>query len=92
MQLQDIIFVCQEYQSLGYGAQGQLDSILAGEAIAKQDRHLLESITNFLDWASGLDVTEAEELHNRIQDYLDAPNPATSTETRGAISRKEKLS
>lgn len=71
MQLQDVIFICQEYSSLGGGAQEQLNNIMAGEPLSKQDHHILEALVNFLDWASTFDVTEAQELHDRIADFLE---------------------
>lgn len=78
MQLQDILFICQEYESLGSGAHEQLNNIMAGESLAKQDRHLLASIADFLDWASTFDVTEAGELHERIVDYLEQEQPQSA--------------
>lgn len=74
MLLQDIIQIAQEYESLGGGAHEQLNNIMAGEAIAKQDRHILEYLVNFLDWATSYDaVDDAAELRDYISDYLDNP-------------------
>jgi hypothetical protein len=75
MFLQDIIEIAQEYESLSNSEKESLNNIMAGEAIAKQDKIVvLPGLVNLLDWMAGYnEASEAAVLRDYISDYLDNP-------------------
>jgi hypothetical protein len=75
MELQDLIRLCDEYDSLGHGAQGLLDQMLGGDSfdeMGSDARHYLPYAANFLDFVSGYDVAGAAELYDKVTDYLES--------------------
>lgn len=75
MVLRDIIEIAQEYESLSDSEKEALNNVMAGEAIAKQNRFIaLPGLVNFLDWVTQYEgVDGAWELRDYISDYLDDP-------------------